>query len=197
MSQSPLDRNQVRRRLDDVLRTDSDLNAFCLDYFPEVHRRFTIGMERTEKVNLLLQLASEPDEILDNLGSDSAAPRKTRIIPRVALPLAIAVTFALATAIYASFLCHTESSAGSLTASPTTTPAEDLARPPTAPVEVNSGNVIDRSPDAELHNSARLPAEKPPTCMNCNNRIQGSRGAKMDNRVTVTHESTNPRDTLP
>ena len=46
----------VRQLLDSRLRTDADLDAFCLDCFPTVYRRFGKGMERTEKVNLLLSL---------------------------------------------------------------------------------------------------------------------------------------------
>ncbi len=186
MSHGPLDRNQLRRRLDNVLRTDSDLNAFCLDYFPEVYRRFSGGMERTDKVNLFLQLAPEPDTILDKLGAYSATPQKNRLFPRVALPLAIAVIFALVAGIYARLLRHPALSPESPTASPTTTPAAGRASSPAAPVGVNSSNVIDTSPDAEMHNRARLPAAKPAAYMNSGNRIQGSRGAKMDNSVKGT-----------
>lgn len=186
MSDSPLDRSQLRRRLDDVLRTDPDLNAFCLDYYPEVHRRFAGGMERTEKVNLLLQLAPEPYEILDKLVAYSATPGQSRHFPRSALALAIALTLALSAGIYARFLRHTAPAPEGLTASSTTTPGAGLAGSSTVPVGANSDNVIDTSPSAEMHNSARLPAEKSPACVNCGNRIQGSRGAKMDNRVTVT-----------
>lgn len=46
----------VRQLLDFRLRTDADLDAFCLDCFPAAYRRFGKGMERTEKVNLLLSL---------------------------------------------------------------------------------------------------------------------------------------------
>ena len=45
------------RGLAEYLRIDSDLMAFCLDYFPEVHRRFASGMDRTQKESLLLELA--------------------------------------------------------------------------------------------------------------------------------------------
>lgn len=38
-----------------TLKTDSDLNAFCLDYFPKVYDRFTNGMDRIEKVSLLIR----------------------------------------------------------------------------------------------------------------------------------------------
>lgn len=56
----------LRRLLRKLLRGDADLNAFCLDYFPEVHRRFADGMDRMGKVNLLLE-QSEPIVVLAQL----------------------------------------------------------------------------------------------------------------------------------
>lgn len=44
----------VRRLLSKTLPTKPELDAFCVDYFPEVSRRFTDEMDRTTKVNLLL-----------------------------------------------------------------------------------------------------------------------------------------------
>ena len=38
-----------------MLRTDSDLNAFCLDYFPQVKRLFAAGMDTEQKRSLLLE----------------------------------------------------------------------------------------------------------------------------------------------
>lgn len=75
------DRNELRRLLNEVLRVDADLDAFCLDFFPEVHQRFSAGMDRPQKVNLLLQLVSEPEQILVQLRkfadlSDSQTPRR-------------------------------------------------------------------------------------------------------------------------
>jgi hypothetical protein len=40
-----------------VLKSDSDLDAFCIDHFKDVHDRFTNGMDRVEKVNQLLSHA--------------------------------------------------------------------------------------------------------------------------------------------
>lgn len=57
------DRSTLRRRLNEALRTDADLDAFCIDFFPEVHRRFTSGMDRVQKLNLLFQL-TDPEEIV-------------------------------------------------------------------------------------------------------------------------------------
>lgn len=50
------DNRSVRDRMDRVLRTDSDLTAFCLDHFPSVHHRFPNQMDRVAKYNLLLEL---------------------------------------------------------------------------------------------------------------------------------------------
>lgn len=53
----------IRIVLGFTLPVVSDFDAFCLDYFPGVHRRFSGGMERVEKTNLLLSVAST-DEVL-------------------------------------------------------------------------------------------------------------------------------------
>lgn len=44
----------MRRVLVAVLRTDPALNQFCLDFFPEVHGEFTLGMLRSAKFDVLL-----------------------------------------------------------------------------------------------------------------------------------------------
>lgn len=61
------DRNELRRLLNGVLRVDADLDAFCLDFFPDVQQRFSAGMDRHQKVNLLFQLASDPEQIIARL----------------------------------------------------------------------------------------------------------------------------------
>ena len=48
---------EVRKLLEQVLPTDSDLQAFCLDHFPDVQRRFGDGQSRIQKTNLLLEYA--------------------------------------------------------------------------------------------------------------------------------------------
>jgi len=53
----------LRKLLGAILRTSTDLDAFCLDHFPEVSSRFTSGMERPAREDLLLK-SVEPDEIL-------------------------------------------------------------------------------------------------------------------------------------
>lgn len=57
----PSDRATLRRILNDRLRLDADFDAFVLDAFPDVHRRYASGMERTQKVNLLLTLKDVPE----------------------------------------------------------------------------------------------------------------------------------------
>lgn len=49
-------RASLRKAINILLVTDSDLEGFCLDHAPDIARRFSGGMERTGKVNLLLQL---------------------------------------------------------------------------------------------------------------------------------------------
>jgi hypothetical protein len=52
----------LRKLLKGVLRSDADLDAFALDYFPAVHERWTGGMDRVQKVNVLL-VCVDPVEI--------------------------------------------------------------------------------------------------------------------------------------
>jgi hypothetical protein len=58
--------SSLRRLIGEVLSTDSDFEAFCLDYFPQVAKRFANGNDRLQKLNLLLRLASH-EEILAHL----------------------------------------------------------------------------------------------------------------------------------
>lgn len=57
---------KVKEFLFKVLPTDSDFEGFCQDYFNETRRRFSSGMERTAKMNLLLDRHSI-DEVLSAL----------------------------------------------------------------------------------------------------------------------------------
>lgn len=65
-SNTQISRAAVRKLLNAILNTDPDLDAFALDYFPEVKQRFTAGMERILKVNLLLEKHSI-SEIIEKL----------------------------------------------------------------------------------------------------------------------------------
>ena len=52
----------VRKALTQYLPLDSDFDAFVLDYFPAVFRRFTVGFSRAERTNMLISLV-EPIDI--------------------------------------------------------------------------------------------------------------------------------------
>lgn len=56
----------VRKLVAQVLRADSDLDAFCLDHFRSVYDRFSAGMDRVRKMNLLLEQTT-PAEIVARL----------------------------------------------------------------------------------------------------------------------------------
>lgn len=62
----PVARAVLRKLIDDVLLSDSDLEAFALDYFPQIKRQWSDGMERVRKLNLLLERGA-PAEILTRL----------------------------------------------------------------------------------------------------------------------------------
>lgn len=75
---SEVSRATLRRLLGLILRTSTDLDAFILDYFPSVYRRFSSGMDRTQRENLLLTLA-EPNEIVSALRASSSADQLRQI----------------------------------------------------------------------------------------------------------------------
>ena len=60
---------QLRKCIGDALRSSSDLDAFCSDYFQPVYARFTDGMDRVARVSCLLQHA-DPRKILAKLRED-------------------------------------------------------------------------------------------------------------------------------
>lgn len=51
----------IRDKLQNLLRTSSDFDAFCLDYFPSVYRQFASGMNRVERTTLLFSSAKLAD----------------------------------------------------------------------------------------------------------------------------------------
>lgn len=59
-------RASVRQLLGKVLRTDAELQAFCLDHFPDVAERYTDTMDRLIKLNLLLACVPT-DQLIDRL----------------------------------------------------------------------------------------------------------------------------------
>lgn len=52
-------RPTVRALLDSALRTPAEFEAFCADYFPTVHRRFTADMDLLARQTLLLTVTDE------------------------------------------------------------------------------------------------------------------------------------------
>ena len=82
----------LREQLFDTFRTDQDFDAFCQDFFPAVYRRFSTGMERVEKTNLLFALINEADIVrcLAPLSSQSGhmAQAVKRVTAKPAVPTA-------------------------------------------------------------------------------------------------------------
>lgn len=56
----------VRNLLAEVLRTADSLDAFVLDYFPDVHGEFASGMTRDKRRSLLLEM-HQPEVVLERL----------------------------------------------------------------------------------------------------------------------------------
>lgn len=62
---------ELRKLLREVLRTDSDFDAFCMDNFPQVHKLFAKSNDRVQKENTLLEKAPE-DLLHRRLGEEQA-----------------------------------------------------------------------------------------------------------------------------
>lgn len=58
--------SSLRKLLEAVFRTESELEAFVVDSFPDVSRQFSAGMSRTARVNLLFE-SIEPTEVMEQL----------------------------------------------------------------------------------------------------------------------------------
>lgn len=72
--------NKIRILLDDTLVSDGDLEAFIVDYFPSVHKKYlSKNMERKEKISALLRFAG-PERILTAMAghNDAQAMHKYR-----------------------------------------------------------------------------------------------------------------------
>jgi tetratricopeptide (TPR) repeat protein len=96
----------VRKLLEAVFRTSSDLDAFVLDHFPRVSKQFATGMSWTMRVNLLFD-SIEPTEVMEQLRSSypnemeqalsklggSAAPAGVRPVVAGYLPIAPKTTW--------------------------------------------------------------------------------------------------------
>ncbi len=106
----------LRRLVMKILNNDTDLEAFCIDHFRQsVYDRFTAGMERGQKVTLLLREA-KGEEIFAHLQSDyrelvaSALPQIESEVAAEALrgyPFkpALAITLITAVAIALGVVC--------------------------------------------------------------------------------------------
>lgn len=62
-------RREARRLLARVFTTQEDLDSFCVDYYPDIYRRFSPQMTTTARENLLIQLVKDPQELIDNIKS--------------------------------------------------------------------------------------------------------------------------------
>lgn len=71
-SPSPVSSAQLRQMLEQALPNDAQLEAFCMDYAPTVHRQFSDGMVRTRKLNLLLEV-TPTEELVEHLCCHAAA----------------------------------------------------------------------------------------------------------------------------
>ena len=80
MTVNTVDIQSVRRALGALLVVDADFDAFCIDHYPHVYRRFTGGMDRVAKENLLLTLVPA-ESLMQTLRS---------VDPHTILPLASA-----------------------------------------------------------------------------------------------------------
>lgn len=59
---------EIRALLLKVLPLSADLDAFCLDLFPEIYQKYTNSLNRTEKINILIEhFVNTPDRIVDTL----------------------------------------------------------------------------------------------------------------------------------
>jgi hypothetical protein len=61
------DAHSVRKLLDKTLRTNSDFESFCHDFFPEVYHRFSSSMDRVQKTTILLQIIQDNNLITQRL----------------------------------------------------------------------------------------------------------------------------------
>jgi len=174
--------SSVRQQLDAQLRTDADFDAFCLDCFPTVYRRFGKGMERTEKVNLLLSL-EEPSVVATQLRAWGLKPR-TETSGQSWRWLVVALVLLGGLTTGALYLAVSRLSPD-VKPSPAVTPPAVTTSPATSAQPAsgtNSGNVIVDSPDAQMKNRA-TGAAKPSGSVNSGNRIEGSRGATINNEA--------------
>ena len=165
----------VRQLLDSLLRTDADLDAFCLDCFPTVYRRFAKGMERTDTVNLLLSL--EDSSVVATKLRAWGLKRRTGTSGQSWRWLVVAL--ALLGGLTAGALFVAVSRLGSdVKPLPAATPPAGATPPASIPRRVegeapsaapappasgtNSGNAMVDSPEAQMKNRATGAVQRPP-----------------------------------
>ncbi len=83
---------QVRRLIDDLLRTDGDMQAFLVDEFRDVQRRLSAEMTRERRVSLLFEAVGEQavaDALAarDRVAFDKALARLPQHVPPSPAPL--------------------------------------------------------------------------------------------------------------
>jgi hypothetical protein len=80
-------RKVLREQLNACFPLDSDLDAFTLDWFPEIYRQFARGMIRTEKLNLLLGLGQTLDDLQKALATEWALRAQPTLVTMPAATL--------------------------------------------------------------------------------------------------------------
>lgn len=184
------------RRILEQIPTDPDFDGFCLDYFPEAHGRFGVGMDRAAKINLLLQLvpdlalvATKLRERFPALPQPAAAARS-----RGWFAVGLAALIGLGAAAYM---------ARGLVLSPAVTPpvpsavdastAVGRASPPDASTgtSVPVGTVVDHAGDIDAKGSVNVgaPAGDSQTVVKTRGQIK----AGGDVQIGVTAPSSPPR----
>lgn len=194
MSLAPLDRAALRRMLEQI-PTDPDFDGFCLDYFPDVHRRFGVGMDRAAKINLLLQLVPDLALVADKLRERfPALPQPAAARTRVWFVVVLAALVGLGVAAY---------SARGLFSSPrVTTPVSPAVDASTAVgrasaldasmgTPVPAGTLVDHAGDIDAKGSVNIGARAGDSQTVVKTRGQIKAGG--DVQIGVTAPSSPPR----
>lgn len=173
-------RHVLRAAIDVQLPTDSDLDAFCVDFFPTVHQRFSSTMDRIAKVSLLFTLA-EPTDVADKLRL--YAEPEQRLASRRHWGHWVAVGFVVVGCWIGLWMQD------HMRHPPPARDASQPSVPAPAPIgSVNSGNSIVDSPGAHLHNvvtASKAQFLGPTHPANSGNLIRGSAGSVMLNEVKL------------
>ncbi len=173
----------MRLLLDDTLRTTAEFDAFCLDYFPLVWRRFSPNMDRVEKTTLLLAL--EPNSLkiarhLQGNSSDIQIPSSAKSYHSVGLALAIIILIII-------------TGVGGLTwnqrhvTPPFTVSWAEEQLVSSHPVQPSQASIVNSITDNEILNSANATIENKSKYgkgnKNRGNRIIDSPGATIRNQI--------------